>query len=93
MVLIHTKRFMGFACNISDLKTFKVIYYNTDPHKSNMVVHIGVVVSHKFAATGCNYAISPNRNVYLPEVHIEGVPPIKPTTPGHQRTVNPPNFP
>ena len=37
-------RFMGFSWNIGDQMNFKVLQYNTDMNKRNMVVHRGVVI-------------------------------------------------
>ena len=67
-VLMHSRRFMGFAWNIGDPMTFKVLQCNTDLHKRNMVVHRGVVVPRNLAAMGYNYALVSKSDAYLPGV-------------------------
>ena len=68
--------------------TFKVIHGNIDPHKGNMVVHRGVIVSRNLEPTGYNYALAPKSDAYLPEVYLKGGTPSKPTTTKQQETMN-----
>ena len=43
-VLMHPGMFVGFAWNVGNPMTFKVLQYNNNPHNCNMVVQRGVVV-------------------------------------------------
>ena len=45
---------------------FKVLQYNTDLHKINVVVYIGVVVPRNSVAIGYNYALETKSDAYLP---------------------------
>ena len=81
---------MSFACNIGNPVTFKLIQYNTNPHKHNMVVHRGVAVPCNLGATGYNSSLAPNSDAYFPEVQLEGGAPSRPSTPVHQVDVDPP---
>ena len=49
---MQPRRFVGFAWNIGDPMTFKVLQYNEDPDKRNIVVHRGVVVPRSPTAIG-----------------------------------------
>ena len=66
-VLIHPGRFVGFAWNVGDPMTFKVLMCNIDPHKRNMVAHRGAVVPRNLEATGYNSALAPNIDAYFPQ--------------------------
>ena len=71
-VLMHPRRFMGFAWDICDSMTFKVLQYNANPHKRNVSIHRGVAVPHYQTATGYKSTLAPNSNAYLPVVQVEG---------------------
>ena len=71
-VLMHPGRFVGFACNIGDPTTFKVLQCNEYPHKRNVVVHRGVIVLHSPTEIGCNSALAPKSDAYFPVVQVEG---------------------
>ena len=62
------RRFVGFALNVGDPTTFKVLQCNEDPHNQNIVVHRGVVVQRSTKAIGYNYALTPKSENYLPDV-------------------------
>ena len=81
---------MSFACNIGNPVAFKVIQYNTDPHKHIMVVNRGVAVPCNLSGTGYNSALAPKSDAYFPEVQFEGGTPSTPAKPVHQVDVDPP---
>ena len=85
-------RFAWFAWNVGDPINFKVLQFDTNPHKHNMLVQRGDVVLRNLEATGYNSDLAPKSDAYLPEVHLEGGPPSKPSTPEHQGTVDPPKY-
>ena len=74
---MHPSRFFGLSCNVGDPIIFKAIQRNIDPHKRNLVVHRGVVVTCNSAIIGYNSALAPKSDDYFPEVHLEGGHPIK----------------
>ena len=41
---MHPWKFVGFDWNVGNPLTFKVLQCNSNPHKPNIVVNIGVVV-------------------------------------------------
>ena len=55
-----------------------------------MVVHRGVVFLRNLLAIGYKSDLAPKSDAYFPRVHLEGVPPRKPDTPGQRGTVDPP---
>ena len=65
-VLMHPGRFLGFAWNIGDPMTLKVIQCNKDPHNRNIVVHRGVIVPHSTTTIGYDYALAPNSAAFTP---------------------------
>ena len=69
-VLMHPGRFVGFAWNIGDPMTFKVIQCNEDPHKRNIVVHRGVAVPCSMTAIRYNYALAPKSDAYFPDMQL-----------------------
>ena len=71
-LLMRPGRFMGFAWNIGDPMTFKVLQCNKNPHKQNVVFHRGVVVPLSRTATGYNSSLAPNIDAYFPVVQVEG---------------------
>ena len=83
---------MGFAWNIGDSITFKVLHCNENPHKRNVFVHRGVIVPHFWTATGYNYTLAPKSDAYLPVVQVEGGVTNKTVSLDHQGTVDPPNI-
>ena len=83
---------MGFAWNVSNTMTFKVLQYNTDPHKNNTIVQRVVVVPSNLAATGYNCTLAPKIDAYFPEVQLEGGPPRKPAIPVQKGTMDPPDI-
>ena len=88
---MHPKRFIGFAWNVGEPITFKVLQCNSDPHKRNIIFHRGVFVLGSITSTGYNSALAPNRDAYLPSVQVEGGPHSKTIPSEHQSNVNPPN--
>ena len=62
---MHPGRFFGFDWCVGNPMTFKVLQFNTDPHKCNMVVNRGVVVLRNLASTGYNSALAPNSDAYF----------------------------
>ena len=72
---MHPGRFAGLSCNVGDPMTFRVLQYNTDLHKRNMVVHRGVVVLRNLSAMGYNSTLAPMSDAYLLEFHLEVGPP------------------
>ena len=89
---MHPGRFLGFACNIGDLTTFKVLQCNEYPHKRNVVVHRGVIVLHSPTEIGCNSALAPKSDAYFPVVQVEGGDTSKTVPLEHQGTVYPPDI-
>ena len=65
---MHPGRFVGFAFNVGDPITFKVLQCNEDPHKRNIVFHRGVVVPRSPTEIGYNSALAPKSDAYLPIV-------------------------
>ena len=91
-VLIHSGRFLGFAWNIGNHMTFKVLQCNDDPPKRNVVVHRGVVVPHSLTETGYNSDLAPKSYAYFPGVQVEGGATSKTVPLEHQGTVDPPDI-
>ena len=89
---MQPRRFVGFSCNVGDPMTFKVLQCNTNPHQRNVVVHRSVVTPRNSAEIGYNYSLAPKSDDYFLEVSLEDAPPIKPTTPEQQVTLDPPNI-
>ena len=85
---MHPGRFFGFACNVRNPITSKVLQCNTNPYKRNILVHIGAVVPRNLSEMGYNSDLDPNSDAYFPEVHLKSMPHIKPDTPVHQGTVD-----
>ena len=83
-VVMHPGVFMGFACNIGDPMTFKVLQCDEDPHNHNIVVYRGVVVLRSLTATGYNYALAPKSDSYFPNFQVECGPPNKIVPSEHQ---------
>ena len=82
---------MGLSWNIDNPMTFKVLQFNTNPHKRSMIVHRSVVVPRNISASGYNYALAPNSDAYLSEVRLYGETHIISDTPGQKGTVDPPD--
>ena len=74
---MQPRRFVGFAWNIGDPMTFKVLQCNEDPHKKNIVFHRGVIVPRYPTAIGYKSALPPKSEDYLPVVEVEGGAAIK----------------
>ena len=91
-VLMHSRIFVGFAWNVGDPMTFKVLQCNEDLHERNIVVHRGVVVPRSLTSIGYNSALEPNSDAYFPDVQVEGGATSKTDPLGHQGTVNPPDI-
>ena len=68
---MHPGVFMGFAWNVGNPMTFKVLQFNTNPHKGDMVVHRGVIVSRTLTAMGDNYALAPSSDAYFLQAQLE----------------------
>ena len=79
---------MGFAWNIGDPMTFKVLQCNENLHKRDVVVHRVVVFPRSQIATGYNYALAPKSDNYLPFVQVEGGVTNKNVPLEHQGTVD-----
>ena len=67
---MHPGRFVGFASNIVDPMTFKVLQCNEDQHKRNVVVHRGFVVPRSLTAAGYTFELAPKSDTYLPVVQV-----------------------
>ena len=78
---MQPSRFVGFAYNIGDPITFKMLQCNIDPHKRNFEVHRDILVPCNSVAVGYNSAIGPKIDANFQEVHLEDGPPIKLATP------------
>ena len=83
---------MGFAWNIGDSITFKVLHCNEIPHKRNVFVHRDVVAPRSQTATGYNSTLAPKSDAYLSVVQVEGGVTNKIVPLDHQGTVYPPNI-
>ena len=91
-VLMHPGRSVGFPWNIVVPIIFKVIHYNEDLHKRNIVVHRGVVVSRFPTAIGYNSSLAPKSDDYFPDLQVEGGATSKTAPLGNKGTVDPPNI-
>ena len=70
--IMPPRMFVGFAWDIGDPVTFKVLQCNEDPHKRNIVVHKGIAVLRSPTAIGFNSSLVPNSDDYFPDVQVEG---------------------
>ena len=91
-VLMHPGRFLGFAWNIDDPMTLKVIQCNKDLHNQNIVVHRGVVVPHPPTEIGYNFAMAPKSKAYSPDVQVKGGVTSKTSPLMHKGTLDPPDI-
>ena len=91
-VLMQPGRFVGFACDICDPMTFKVLQCNEHPHEHNIVVHRGAVVPLSPAAIGYNSALAPKSDAYFPVGKAESGATIKTAPLEHQGIVDPPDI-
>ena len=69
-VIMLPRSFVGFAWNIGEPMTFKVLHCNEDPHKRNVVVHRGVVILCYPIETGYNSALVTKSDAYFPVVQV-----------------------
>ena len=75
---MHPGRFVGFAWDVGDPTTFKVLQCREDTKKRVQILHRGVVVPRSLAASGYNYVLQPKSDAYLSEVKTEYGGPSKP---------------
>ena len=90
-VLMHPGRFMGFAWDIGDHMTFKVIKCHADPHKWAQMLHRGAVVPLALDAAGYNSALQPKSDHYFPVVSPKGGISSETLQSAQHGTVDPPN--
>ena len=67
-VLMNPGRFVGFAWNVSNPMTFKVLQFNEDQYKRNIVVHRGVFVPRSLTEIWYNSALAHKSDAYLPDM-------------------------
>ena len=67
---MHPGRFVGFYWNVVNPMTFKVLQYNTDPYKCNMVIHIGVDFPRTLTAVGYDSSLEPSSDNYFPDIQL-----------------------
>ena len=67
-VIMHPGRFVGFAWNVSNPMTFKVLQFNEDQYKRNIVVHRGVFVPRSLTEIWYNSALAHKSDAYLPDM-------------------------
>ena len=67
-VLMHTGRFMGFAWDVGNLMTLKVLQCHSDPKKRAQVLHRGAVFLPSIEVSGYNSALQPKSDHYFPAV-------------------------
>ena len=71
-VLMHPGRFMGFAWDVGDPMTFKVLQCHANPKRRAQVLHRGAVVPRALDAAGYNSALQQKSEHYFPIVRPEG---------------------
>ena len=71
-VLMHPRRFMGFAWDVGDPMTFKVLQCHANPHQRAQVLRRGAVVPRSLDAAGYNSALQSKSDHYFPVVRPEG---------------------
>ena len=91
-VLMHPGRFMAFTWNVGDPMTFKMLQCNANPHKCNMVVHRGVIITRNLEVTGYRSDLGPKSDASLPEVNLESGPSIITAIPGQKGTMDLPDI-
>ena len=91
-VLMHPRRFVGFAWNIGDPMTFKVLQCNEDPHKRNDIFRRDFFFHRYLKVTGYNSALAPKSDAYFPVMQVEGGETRKTVPLEHQGTVDPPDI-
>ena len=69
-VLMNPGRFVGFAWNVGEPMTFKVLHCNEDQHKRNIVVHRGIVVPCSPTEIGYKSTLAPKSDAYLPDLQV-----------------------
>ena len=62
---IHLGGIWGFAWNVVDPMTFKVLQCNTDKQKMNQVLNRHVIVPRRLEAVGYNSYLAPNSDTYF----------------------------
>ena len=78
--LLQPGRFVGFAWNIGNPMTFKVLHENNNLNRRNLGLHRGDFIPWNSAAMRYNSTLAPKSDAYFSEVHLKGDPPSKPDT-------------
>ena len=88
---MHIGWFMGFAWDVGNPITFKVLQCHSNPKKRAQILHRGAIVPHSIEVSGYNSALQPKIDAYFPSVQSEGGGSSETSPSAHQGTVDPPD--
>ena len=91
-VLMHPRRFVGFAWYVGNTMTFKVLQCHENTKNQIQILHMGVVVPRYLDVSGYDSDLQPKSDAYLPEVRTEGGTTSKTAPSLHQGILDPPDI-